>query len=78
MEFFVELYDPSGTVGMPKLYGDDTKTKVTILDEDFPGTICFKETQYTVSKGEGELAITLLRVDGADGQISCSVRTQPC
>ena len=50
MDFYVELYDPSGTMGMPKLYGDDTKTKVTVLDEDFPGTLCFEETQLSVNK----------------------------
>lgn len=78
MEFFVELYDPSGTVGMPKFYGDDTQTKVTILDEDFPGTICFEDTQLTVSKSEAKLEIKILRLDGSDGQISCMIRTQPC
>jgi hypothetical protein len=51
MEFFVELYDVlAGTKGMPKLYGDDTKTKITILDEDFPGTLCFEETQMEVNR----------------------------
>lgn len=38
LDFFVELYDPNT---MQRLPGDDTRTKVTILDEDFPGTIGF-------------------------------------
>ena len=41
MDFFVELYDPDGPQGMPQLHGDDTRCKITILDEDFPGTLCF-------------------------------------
>lgn len=32
--FFVELYEPSSTSAPPRLPGDDTATKVTILDED--------------------------------------------
>lgn len=50
MEFFVELYDVKNTAGMPKLFGDDTKTRITILDEDFPGTLCFEETQMEVNR----------------------------
>ena len=42
MEFFVELYDPTGTMGMPKFYGDDTKTKIIILDEDFTESLRFE------------------------------------
>jgi len=78
MEFFVELYDPSGTAGMPKFYGDDTQTRVTILDEDFPGNICFEDTQHSINKRHDQIEIKILRTDGSDGQISCNVRTQPC
>lgn len=41
LEFWVELYDPLKTEqGVDdRLVGDDTRCKVTILDEDFPGTI---------------------------------------
>lgn len=43
LEFIVELYDPTKTEqGVDdRLPGDDTTCKVTILDEDFPGTIQF-------------------------------------
>lgn len=78
MEFFVELYDPSGTAGMPKFYGDDTQTRVTILDEDFPGNICFEETQHSINKRHDHIEIKILRTEGSDGQISCNIRTQPC
>lgn len=41
LEFWVELYDPTKTEQGhdDRLQGDDTKCKVTILDEDLPGTI---------------------------------------
>ena len=43
MEFCVELYDPNST-DMARFDGDDTKCRVTILDEDFPGKISFDVT----------------------------------
>jgi len=66
-EFFVELYEPSTTTEPPKLPGDDTVTKVTILDNDNPGTLCFEETQLDVSKDAEEIEVTVCRADGADG-----------
>lgn len=41
LNFWVELYDPLKTEQGydDRLPGDDTKCKVTILDEDFPGMI---------------------------------------
>jgi hypothetical protein len=75
MEFFVELYDPSGSKGMPKFSGDDTITRVTILDEDFPGIICFEDTQLSINKRHDQLEIKIMRNEGSDGQISCNIRT---
>lgn len=40
LDFFVELYNPE-LEGNPRHFGDDTRSKVTILDEDFPGTLSF-------------------------------------
>jgi predicted secreted acid phosphatase len=64
--------------GMPKFPGDDTRCKITILDEDFPGTLCFEETQLTVNIKQQSLEMKILRLEGSDGRISCTVRTQPC
>jgi hypothetical protein len=47
LDFAIELYDPN-TEESDKLAGDDTKCIVTILDEDFPGTIGFECTDVTV------------------------------
>jgi len=55
----------------------DTKAKITILDEDFPGTIGFEETSITVSKSKEYVELEVKRNDGSDGNISCIVRTMP-
>lgn len=38
LDFYIELYD---TKTNERLWGDDTKCRVTILDEDFPGKLGF-------------------------------------
>jgi len=50
LDFYVELYDPNKdpSEGNDRLPGDDTRCKVTILDEDFPGTLGFKTTELRV------------------------------
>jgi len=79
LEFWVELYDPTKTEqGFDdRLPGDDTRCKVTILDEDFPGTIQFGNTDIRVSKGAQEVEIEIERVDGSDGTIGCMISTEP-
>jgi len=79
LEFWVELYDPTKTEqGFDdRLPGDDTRCKVTILDEDFPGTIQFGNTDIRVSKGAKEVEIEVERVDGSDGTIGCMISTEP-
>ena len=44
LDFRVELYDPLYNQGMCRFPGDDTVTKITILDEDFPGQLSFDES----------------------------------
>ena len=75
----MELYDPTKTEqGIDdRLPGDDTRCKVTILDEDFPGTIGFGSTDIRVSKGAQEVEIEIERVDGSDGTIGCMISTEP-
>jgi hypothetical protein len=64
---------------MPKFFGDDTTTKVTILDEDFPGTLRFEETQITVAGGglKEFIHLKVQRINGSDGKISCYVKSGP-
>lgn len=74
LDFYVELYDPKT---QQRLYGDDTQTKITILDEDFPGKLGFELTEVTASRNQDKVDIIVNRVEGTDGKISCMVRTEP-
>ena len=80
LDFFVELYDPNklNADGVPeRMMGDDTRCKVTILDEDFPGSLGFEMTDVRVHKGRNRVEVNILRMEGADGTISCMIRTEP-
>lgn len=62
MDFTVELFNPNLVgVSQDKLEGKDTSCKVTILDEDKPGTIGFAETEIRVSQFAEELDIEIVR-----------------
>ena len=55
LDFYVELYDPSqkGEEEIaPRMIGDDSICKITILDEDFLGTLTFETTDMKVYKGQ--------------------------
>ena len=54
----------------------DSKCTVTILDEDFPGSLGFDITDVRVSKGSKKVKLTVLRQDGADGTIHCMISTE--
>jgi hypothetical protein len=46
LDFYVEICTEQGQ----RLPGDDTQTKITIKDEDEPGTICFDSRKISVRK----------------------------
>ena len=48
---------------------------MTILDEDRPGNIGFKERFVTVRRKDQFAYIELERIDGSDGDISCLAST---
>jgi len=73
----MNLGTAGGTPMTDKLPGDDTRCKVTILDEDFPGCLGFEFTDLTVKRGDKKVDITIKRFDGSDGKISCMIRTEP-
>ena len=54
LDFFVELYDHK-KAGKPRHFGDDTRCRVTILDEDVPGTLSFAETNLSIPKGTDQV-----------------------
>ena len=74
LDFAIEIYDPSSAEA-DILPGDDTKCVVTILDEDFPGTIGFESTDVLVQKGMKEIVVVIKRENGSDGTISCMIKT---
>jgi hypothetical protein len=80
LDFIVELFDPrnldENNNGI-RLQGDDTKCKVTILDEDFPGTLGFEATTITCNRKDRKVDIKIVRSEGADGTISCMIKTEP-
>jgi|TARA_B110000285_G_scaffold199183_1_gene232167 hypothetical protein len=65
LDFTVELVTEQGV----RMEGDDTQARVTIKDEDLPGTICFDKRKITVRKMDKFAYIQLTRKDGAAGDI---------
>lgn len=65
LDFYVELFDPNMINPETGLYqrlgGDDTRCKVTILDEDFPGTLGFEQTDLRVAKSADKVEICVIR-----------------
>lgn len=77
MDFLVELFDPNLVdVENDRLQGKDTRCKVTILDEDKPGTIEFQESEIRVSQNADKVEVVIVRTDGSDGRVSCKIRTE--
>jgi len=78
LDFFVELYDPNKDPESEndRLKGDDTRCKVTIIDEDFPGTIAFELSDVSVHKSCDKVDVRIIRQDGSDGTISCMIKTE--
>lgn len=75
LDFLVELYEIDGP-NKSRLIGDDTQCRVTILDEDFPGTLGFEFTDVRVNRGQSGVDVFIKRSEGSDGKISCLVKTE--
>ena len=74
-DFFVELYD--GATGQ-RLTGEDTRTRVTILDDDNPGMLVFREKKILRHPaGDQECVVDVDRIQGTDGTISVKYKTIP-
>lgn len=66
-DFYVELYDE---VSKSRLIGEDTRTRVTILDDDKPGMLVFEEKKtLRHPANEAECTVVVNRVQGTDGAI---------
>lgn len=67
-DFFVQLYDANTK---SELSGQDTKTRVTIIDDDKPGQICFAEPKgVKVAPTEDFAEIEIIRKNGSDGKVT--------
>jgi hypothetical protein len=63
---------------MKELPGKDTKTRVTIIDDDKPGQICFKDTKgIKVSPSKAVCDVVILRKNGSDGVVKVDYATVP-
>jgi len=72
-DFFVQLYDPNSN---EELVGQDTKTRVTIIDDDKPGQICFENTKgIKVAPTEETCEIKVIRKNGSDGRVTVDYET---
>lgn len=72
LDFTIELVTEDGI----RMEGDDTQARITIKDEDLPGTICFDKRKITVRKMDKFAYIQLTRKDGAAGDIQCYCKTE--
>jgi len=72
-DFFVQLYDPNSN---EELVGQDTKTRVTIIDDDKPGQICFENTKgIKVAPTEEQCEVKVIRKNGSDGRVTVDYET---
>ena len=76
-DFFVQLFhvvDGKGTDD--KLTGKDSITKITIIDDDKPGMIVFKEKDTIKAPATKEYAeIVIERIKGSDGRLTVEFET---
>lgn len=72
-DFFVELYDFTTE---QRLTGEDTRTRVTILDDDNPGMLVFREKKvFKHPASDKQCIIDVDRIQGTDGSISVKYKT---
>ena len=72
-DFYVQLYDPHT---LEELKGQDTRTRVTIIDDDKPGQICFEESKQIKGIASDKVAeIVIVRKNGSDGEVKVDYET---
>ena len=73
-DFKVVLYQPETGEMLEEA---DTKTLVTIIDDDKPGFLSFKAKKGTIKHiaTEAECKVIVQRTNGSDGTISCKFKT---
>lgn len=74
-DFYVELYDLNDD-NRARLPGSDTRTRVTIIDDDQPGYIGFEENSVQIKREGDSAEIKLVRKKGSDGLVTCTLSTK--
>ena len=72
-DFWVQLYSHDQEV---ELRGADTKTRVTIIDDDKPGQIQFEEEKMIKAiASDGNVMVVVKRKNGSDGTVTVDYNT---
>ena len=71
-EFKVELWHATE---QKRIEGEDTQCVVLIQDEDKPGSIGFEVGHMEVRRRDKSVYVHLVRTNGQDGEISCTLNT---
>merc|ERR1712012_1386314 len=74
-EFFVKLTLIPGEDSENVKLGKTSIMEITILNDDEPGTIQFEKRGILVKESCGEAEVSVVRQNGADGEISIKYRT---
>ena len=70
-DFYIDLLDTKGD----KLDGEDTRCRVTIIDDDRPGCLTFETTTMKHAAVETKCKVRVNRIHAFDGQVTCKYRT---
>ena len=65
-DFLIELYDLDTE---DRLDGADTETRVTIIDDDEPGTLSFAQRSVKVTNKMDKVKVRVVRQNGCDGTV---------
>ncbi|CAG5117035.1 unnamed protein product, partial [Candidula unifasciata] len=75
--FFVKLFHhPAGSTENEVTIGKLSINQVTIVNDDEPGRLEFSKPSYIVKESSGSAQLTINRVNGADGEVKVSWKTQ--
>ena len=74
--FDVELYDPRTDFYATSCdLGANDRVAVTIIDDDYPGVFTFAEHDVSVLESKGFVNLTVERLHGSTGIVSCDYKT---
>merc|ERR1711957_197867 len=76
-EFYVELYEPASANGGKCVLGPNSRTQVSVIDDDDPGMVAFEKEAVTAEEHADDfvLRVRVLRNYGSKGEISCRYHT---